>query len=87
MAAPEPRIDDPVGVDPAALALFDTLCSRMPLIAEAVNAFANPVLQERAFYELVSILNPAQDEEEQPRAVDHGLRREPDRIDDRKQAS
>jgi hypothetical protein len=68
MAAPEPLIDDPVGVDPAALARFDTLSSRMGLIAEAVNAFASPAIQERAFHELVTLINPGdyEDPDEAP---------------------
>jgi hypothetical protein len=35
----------------------------MPLIVEAVNAFNNPTLQERAFHELVSTINPVEDDE------------------------
>jgi hypothetical protein len=66
VAAPEPRIDDPVGVDPAALARFDTLCSRMGLIAEAVNTFQDAALRERAFHELVSLIVPDEDPDGAP---------------------
>jgi hypothetical protein len=66
VAAPEPSIDDQVGVDPAALARFDTLCSRMGLIAEAVNVFQDAALRERAFHELVSIIVPDEDPDEAP---------------------
>lgn len=62
--APNPLTADPRYVEPAALAKFDTLCSRMGLIAEGVNAFDDPTLRERAFYELVGIINPAPDEPE-----------------------
>jgi hypothetical protein len=66
VAAPEPRTDDPVGVSPAALARFDTLCSRMGLIAEAVNTFQDAALRERAFHELVSLIVPDEDPDEAP---------------------
>jgi hypothetical protein len=69
--APDSHAPDPLvassaveHIDPAVLAKFDTLCSRMALIAEAVNTFADPSLRERAFYELVSIINPSPPEPE-----------------------
>ena len=66
MAAPDLYDSAPIGIAPETLSLFDTMCSRMPLIAEAVNAFTSPTLQERAFYELVSIINPVEDPDEAP---------------------
>jgi hypothetical protein len=57
--APDPLIADPRYIDPAVLAKFDTLCSRMGLVADAVNAFDDTSLRERAFYELVGIINPS----------------------------
>lgn len=116
-------------LNPGAAARFDAIRVRMPYIAEAVNAFDNPALQERAFHELVSIINPVEDNDEPVspeverlaaylavlaapgetaidvalrvlgplaretppevpawwtrNATDDGLRREPDRVDDR----
>jgi hypothetical protein len=51
-------------LNPEVAARFDAVRVRMPYIAEAVNAFASPTLQERAFYELVSIINPSSDDDE-----------------------
>lgn len=65
MIAPDPHTADPRYVDPVALAKFYILCSRMGLIAEAVNAFDDPALRERAFYELVRIINPSPAEPEE----------------------
>ena len=62
--APDPLAADSRYIDPAILAKFDTICSRMGVIAEAVNAFTDPTLRERAFYELVGIINPSPDEPE-----------------------
>lgn len=64
MTAPDPLTADPRYIDPVTLAKFDTLCSRMGLIADAVKTFADTTLRERAFYELVSILNPLPDNPE-----------------------
>jgi hypothetical protein len=61
---PEPLTADPRYIDPAVLAKFDTLCSRMGFVADVVNAFTDPTLRERAFYELVGIINPSPDEPE-----------------------
>ncbi|MCW6003878.1 hypothetical protein K1W54_04675 [Micromonospora sp. CPCC 205371] len=66
MAAPDLYDPNPVGIDPAVLSRFDTLCSRMGLIAEAVNAFQDPALRERAFHELVTIISPVEDDDEVP---------------------
>lgn len=44
------------------LARFETVCTRMPRIAEAIEAFADPTLRERAYHELIRILNPSPDE-------------------------
>jgi hypothetical protein len=131
-----PRLQDLAdtahALNPEVVARFDAVRVRMPLIAEAVNAFNNPALQERAFHEMVSIINPVEDDDEaiSPEierlaayltvlatpdetatdvalrvlgplarevvpeaptwwtrdATDDGLRREPDRVDDRKRA-
>lgn len=64
MAAPDLYDPAPIGISAETLSLFDTMCSRMPAIAEAVNAFNDPRLRERAFYEMVSILNPVKGEDE-----------------------
>lgn len=37
---------------------FDAVRVRMPLIAEVVDTFTDPTLRERAYYEMVSIINP-----------------------------
>lgn len=62
MAAPDLHDPAPVGIDPTALSRFDLLCSRMGLIADGVNAFTDPVLREKAYYELTNIINPPSDD-------------------------
>jgi hypothetical protein len=44
------------------LAKFDAVCLRMPQIAVAIESFADPTIRERAYYELVGILNPTPDD-------------------------
>lgn len=44
---------------PGVAARFDAVRIRMPLVAEAIGAFTDPALRERAYYEMVSIINPA----------------------------
>lgn len=53
MAAPDPDL-----TGEHILARFDAVASRMPDVARATEAFADEKLRERAYYELVSILNP-----------------------------
>jgi hypothetical protein len=65
MAAPDLYAPAPVGIDPAALSRFDALCSRMGLIAEGVNAFTDPGLREKAYYELTNIINPPESDVEE----------------------
>jgi hypothetical protein len=63
-----PVIADPGDpIDPATLARFETLLLHMPRIAMVVETFTAPSIQERAFHELVSIINPSPDE---PESVD-----------------
>lgn len=62
MAAPDLHDPAPVGIDPVTLSRFDLLCSRMGLIADGVNAFTDPVLREKAYYELTNIINPPSDD-------------------------
>jgi hypothetical protein len=50
MAAPDPDFDR-----------FDAVAARMPDLARAVDAFADPKLRERTYYELIGILNPGED--------------------------
>lgn len=40
------------------VARFDAVAQAMPRIAEVVNVFTDPALREKAYYELVSIINP-----------------------------
>lgn len=58
---PDPLAGNPRNIDPDAFARFDvtfrTLCSRMGLVAETVNAFTDPTLREWVFYKLVNIIN------------------------------
>lgn len=58
--------DTAYALNPEVVARFDAVRVRMPYIAEAVNAFNNPTLQERAFHELVSIINPVEDPDGAP---------------------
>lgn len=53
MAAPDPDL-----AGEHILARFDAVASRMPDIARAVDAFDDEKLRERAYYELIGILNP-----------------------------
>lgn len=53
VAGPKP---DPV------LAKFETVCACMPQVAAAIEAFTDSNLRERAYYELVGILNPPPDD-------------------------
>jgi hypothetical protein len=66
MAAPDLHDSAPPGVAPGAIARLDALCFHMPRIAEAVQAFTDPTLRERAYYELVSILNPSEPDTQEP---------------------
>lgn len=50
MTAPDPDFDR-----------FDAVAARMPDVARAVDAFADERLRERAYYELIGILNPTED--------------------------
>lgn len=52
------------GPTPDAIARFELLLLHMPRIATAVESFADPTVRERAYYELVGLINPSPDEPE-----------------------
>lgn len=46
---------------PENLDRYELLVQQLPRVAEAANAFADPVLRERAYFELLFLLNPRED--------------------------